>query len=185
MILLAKSDKYKPATDTYNRIHGQSIVNSVFINSKINLDNERRFANFVSIKNPLLVMKPLFPLLSLAIMTALCGCSKLSPEAKEIVGTYYNPEVSQNEPIMELKKNATCVIRAIKPGILTYDVEGTWNVENDSLIMIINPSSIHFEGDSTLIGNIPERIARKVTEHNEFSLQLEQNGVSYIFQRRS
>lgn len=128
-------------------------------------------------------MKNLFPILPIALLTALCGCSKLSPEAKEIIGIYYNPEVSQEKPVMELKKNATCVIRAIKPGVLTYNVEGTWNVENDSLIMTINPTSLKFEGDSSLIGNIPTRIARRIAEHNDHSLQLEQNGISYIFQR--
>ncbi len=130
-------------------------------------------------------MKPFLPTLSLALLTALCGCSKLSPEAKEIVGVYYNPEVSQNEPVMELNPNAPCLIRAIKPGVLSFDVKGTWNVENDSLIMLLDSSTLHFTGDSTLIGNIPERIARKVAEHNEFSLQLEQNDVSYIFHRRT
>lgn len=130
-------------------------------------------------------MKPFLPTLSLALLTALCGCSKLSPEAKEIVGVYYNPEVSQNEPVMELNPNATCLIRAIKPGVLSFDVKGTWNVENDSLIMLLDSSTLHFTGDSTLIGNIPERIVRKVAEHNEFSLQLEQNDVSYIFHRRT
>ncbi len=123
-------------------------------------------------------------LMPLAILLCLCSCGKLSKEAKEIVGIYYNPEISQNEPVMELHKNATCVIRAIKPGVLTYSVDGNWNVENDSLIIRLDPSSLKYEGDSTIIGNIPGRIARKITGYNDFSLQLEQNGVSYLFNRR-
>lgn len=122
--------------------------------------------------------------ISLALLVILGSCSKLSKEAKEIAGIYFNPEISQNDPVMELHKNATCVIRAIKPGVLTYSVEGNWNVENDSLIVTLDPKTLKFEGDSSLIGNIPTHIERKVIGHNEFSLQLEQNGVSYMFQRR-
>ncbi|MDE6116623.1 MAG: hypothetical protein K2G33_03845 [Duncaniella sp.] len=130
-------------------------------------------------------MRQIQHILLLMLMSAsLCGCSKLSKEAKEITGIYYNPEISHNEPVMELHKNATCVIRAIKPGVLTYSVEGDWNVLNDSLIINIEPSTLKFEGDSTIIGNIPKRIVRKIASHNELSLQLEQDGVSYIFQRQ-
>lgn len=130
-------------------------------------------------------MKVIHSSLVLIVTVALCGCSKLSPEAKEIVGTYYNVEVSREQPVMELNKNATCVIRAIRPGVLTYEVDGTWNVENDSLIMTMDPSSLHFEGDSSLIGDIPARIARKVNEHNDLSLQLEHDGVTYLYQRQN
>lgn len=125
-------------------------------------------------------------LIGLALLASVCcGCSKLSSEAKEIIGTYYNPEISQTEPVMELHKNATCTIRAIKPGVLSYSVEGEWNVKKDSLIMTIDPATLQYDGDSTLIGNIPTRIARKITDHTDFSLQLEQNGVSYMFNRRN
>lgn len=116
--------------------------------------------------------------------TGLAACSHLSKEAKEIVGTYYNTELSQTEPVMELHKDAKCVIRAIKPGVLTYSVEGRWNVENDSLTMTLKPESLTFEGDSTLIGTIPGRIAQKVVGYNDFSLQLETDGIVYLYQRR-
>lgn len=125
--------------------------------------------------------------LSLATVGMLCAssCSGLSSEAKEIVGTYYNTELSQTEPVMVLNDDAKCVITAIKPGVLTYSVEGTWNVKNDSLIVELNPESITYEGDSTLIGSIPLRVAQKLISHNEFSLQLENGGVSYLYQRRN
>lgn len=130
-------------------------------------------------------MRQIKSIISLMLISAsFCGCSKLSKEAREITGIYYNHEISQNEPVMELHKNATCLIRAIKPGVLTYSVEGEWNVENDSLIINVEPSTLKFEGDSTIIGDIPYRIARKITSHNGLSLQLEKNGVSYIFQRQ-
>lgn len=39
-------------------------------------------------------MKPSIRLTSaLAALTLMCGCSNLSKEAKEIVGTYYNTEL--------------------------------------------------------------------------------------------
>ena len=112
------------------------------------------------------------------------GCSRLSSEAKEIVGTYYNTELSQTEPVMELRNDATCVIRAIKPGVLSYSVDGKWNVEHDSLIVRLDPGSLKFVGDSTLIGHIPEKIAQKVVSYNDFTLQLETDGISYLYQRR-
>lgn len=125
-----------------------------------------------------------FSLLLLGVI-ALTACSRLSKEAKQIVGTYYNPELSQTEPVMQLRKDATCTITAIKPGVLSYSVDGKWNVENDSLIIELAPKSVRFEGDSTLIGSIPARAARKVVSHNDFSLQLESGGVCYLYQRRN
>lgn len=124
-------------------------------------------------------------LLLLGATFGLTGCNHLSKEARQIVGTYYNPEISQTDPVMRLRKDATCVITAIKPGVLTYSVEGTWNVENDSLIVSLAPESITFEGDSTLIGQIPVRFARRVASHNDFTLQLENGGISYLYHRRN
>ena len=85
---------------------------------------------------------------------------------------------------MELRNDATCVIRAIKPGVLSYSVDGKWNVEHDSLIVRLDPGSLKFVGDSTLIGHIPEKIAQKVVSYNDFTLQLETDGISYLYQRR-
>lgn len=124
-------------------------------------------------------------LLLLLGSTMVASCSHLSKEGRQIIGTYYNPELSQTEPVMQLRKDATCTVTAIKPGVLTYSVDGNWDVANDSLIIELIPGSIRFEGDSTLIGNIPARVARKVISHNDFSLQLESGGVSYLFQRRN
>lgn len=116
---------------------------------------------------------------------AMTSCSHLSKEARQIIGTYYNPELSQTEPVMQLRKDATCTVTAMKPGVLTYSVDGNWDVTNDSLIIELTPGSIRFDGDSTLIGDIPTRVARKIISHNDFSLQLESGGVSYLFQRRN
>lgn len=129
--------------------------------------------------------KSLLLSVSLLCTLVLCACSRLSGEAKKIVGTYYNTELSETEPVMELHRDAKCVIRAIKPGVLTYSVEGTWNVKNDSLIVTLDPSTLKSEGDKTLIGKIPERFAQKVAGYNEFSLQLENNGITYFYKRRT
>ncbi|WP_302994497.1 hypothetical protein, partial [uncultured Muribaculum sp.] len=62
----------------------------------------------------------------------LSSCSGLSPEAREIVGVYYNNELSDDTPVLELNDDGTSVMRAIKPDVLTIEVPGTWNVVNDS-----------------------------------------------------
>jgi hypothetical protein len=111
------------------------------------------------------------------------SCGDLSSEAKQIVGNYIIPEISQTEPVMELKRDATCVVRAIKPGVLSYSVEGTWNVENDSLVMALDRSTLKAEGDTLLIGDIPARSARRIVEFSDFSLQLENGGVVYYYKR--
>ena len=122
-------------------------------------------------------------LLLLSVGLSVLSCGRLSKEAKQIAGDYIIPEVSQTEPVMELKRDATCVLRAIKPGVLTYAVEGDWNVENDSLIISLDASTVSYVGDSALIGEIPVRSARKIVEHNDFNLQLESNGVIYYYKR--
>ena len=116
---------------------------------------------------------------------ALCSCSKLSDEAKKIVGTYYNTELSQTQPVMELRSDASCLIRAIRPGVLSYSVEGTWNVERDSLILQLEPASLTWEGDSMMIGDIPKRNARKIVSYTDFSIQLEQDGATYLYKRQA
>lgn len=119
---------------------------------------------------------------ALALMFA--SCSGLSDEAKEMVGDYYIPEVSPDAPLMELNGNGKCVIRAVKPGIISYEVPGRWNVERDSLILKLKPEKLSFEGDSTLIGEVPERIAQKISDYSGSSLTLQKGGVNYVYFRR-
>lgn len=119
-----------------------------------------------------------------AIILSLQSCGKLSGEAKHIVGNYAIPELSQDVPVMELNRDASCVIRAIRPDVLSYSVHGTWNVENDSLVMLIDPSSLEVEsGDPLLVGDIPTRAARKVAGYTDLSLELENDGVRYFFKK--
>ncbi|MDE7025767.1 MAG: hypothetical protein K2O88_07795 [Paramuribaculum sp.] len=126
-------------------------------------------------------------IIATALMTfasILSGCSHLSSEAKEMVGCYFIPEVSQDDPLMELNANGSCVIRAVKPGVLTMSVPGTWNVLNDSLIVELDPSGLVTEGDSTLVGNIPLTLKKSVVDFNGTNLTLEYDGVQYVYLRR-
>ena len=111
------------------------------------------------------------------------SCSRLSREAKEIAGNYIIAEISQTEPVMELNRDATCKVRAIRPGVITYTVEGRWNVRHDSLVMTLDPATLAVEGDSALVGEIPVNYSRKVVEHNDITLLLEKDGVVYAYRR--
>lgn len=127
------------------------------------------------------------PILTIAATMAgsmLCGCSRLSSEAKEMVGNYFIPEVSQDTPIMELNDDGTCIQRAIRPGVLTMSVPGKWNVLRDSLIMEFDPSGLQTQGDSTLVGNIPLTLKKAVVDFNGSTLTLEYDGVQYVYLRR-
>lgn len=127
-------------------------------------------------------IKSILPVL--AALVILSGCNRLSQEAKEMVGDYYIPEVSEDTPMMELNSDGKCVIRAIKPGVLTYSVNGKWNVINDSLKIRLDASSVVSEGDSTLIGNIPETIEKAVVNYNGLTLTVNLNGINYYYVRR-
>ena len=120
---------------------------------------------------------------AVVITVSSASCNRLSHEAREIVGDYIIPEVSQTEPVMELKEDATCRLRAIRPGVLTYTVDGVWNVERDSLVMTLDPTTVKVDGDSTLVGDIPVHSTRKVVEHTDFNLLLEKDGVTYSYKR--
>ena len=111
------------------------------------------------------------------------SCSHLSSEAREIVGNYVIPEVSDNVPVMELNRDASCLVRAIRPGVITYTVRGTWNVENDSLVMLLDKTSVEVDGDASLVGDIPERYSRKIVEHSDLSLELENEGILYYYKK--
>ena len=112
------------------------------------------------------------------------SCSHLSDQAKEMVGNYYNTELSETEPVMELNSNGRCLIRAIKPGVLTYAVEGKWNVERDSLIIDTDGKISQLTGDSTLVGTIDRHKAMAVVNFNGITLTLRNGSADYIYTRR-
>ncbi len=119
---------------------------------------------------------------TLAVLISSCG--RLSDQAKEMVGNYYIPVISEDQPLMELNGNGKCVVRAIRPGVLVYEVPGSWNVENDTLIMKLKPESITWEGDSSLIGDVPPELKRAVVEFTGVNLTLKQNDILKVYRRR-
>lgn len=115
----------------------------------------------------------------------LTSCSGLSSRAKEMIGDYYVPAISADGPVMELKEDGSCVMHAYgKDNVLTYEVPGKWNVVDEVLEMDLEPEKITFTGDSSLIGNIPEHISKKVVEFNGLTLTLNVDGINYTYNRR-
>lgn len=127
------------------------------------------------------ILTVLIAALALSVSTA---CSRLSSEAKKMVGDYYIPEVSEDVPLMELNSNGKCLIRAIKPDVLTYSVEGKWNVLDDSLKLKLDPATLKCQGDSTLVGDIPETLNKAVVNYNGLTLTLNYNGINYVYVHR-
>ncbi len=119
-----------------------------------------------------------------AATVVLAACSHLSDEAKEMIGVYYIPEISATTPQLELNSNGTCVVHAMRSGQISYQVNGRWNVVNDSLLLKLDPEAISWEGDSTQIGNIPEQLEYKIREFNGVTLTLLKNNLPYVYFRR-
>lgn len=114
------------------------------------------------------------------------GCSGLSDKEKSMVGKYYVPAVSDTRPLMELNGDRSSVLRAIKPGELSYYVTGEWHIDGDSLIIVNDVSSITIEeGDASLVGHVAPRIAYPVTNYNESTLTIERQGIEYDYHRRN
>lgn len=124
-------------------------------------------------------------LLLLIASAAITGCHRLSSEAKQMIGDYYITDISNDLPVLELQSDGSVVQRAIKPGVLTYSVKGRWNVVDDSLVIFDNDTiPFDIEGDSTLIGNIPQRSSRAIVNFNGTSLTLRHDGADYVYYRR-
>lgn len=132
-------------------------------------------------------MKPIIKSITLlAAATACVGCNGLSDRAEEMTGVYYQTSVSENEPVMELNDDGSCVIHAIKPGVMSYTVNGTWNVEDDSLMIETDGRVASVTGDTTVvkIGAIPDRKSYAIADFNGLSLTLHREGNDYIYVRR-
>ncbi len=123
-------------------------------------------------------------LIALSSVVIMAGCSPISDEARKIVGNYYIPEVSDATPLMELNADGTCKVRAIRPDVLTYSVDGRWDVKGDSLLIDLDKSSLQWEGDGNLIGEIPSRIGKKIISTTGRQLSLESDGINYVYQLR-
>lgn len=122
----------------------------------------------------------LFPLLSL-----LAACGGLSEQEEKMVGKYYIPALSDTNPLIELNSDRTSVLRAIRPGDITYSVTGVWKVENDSLIIESDSTSITIEdGDPGLVGHVSRRVAYPIKDFNESTLSIKRQGITYDYHRR-
>ncbi|MCM1517196.1 MAG: hypothetical protein NC117_00945 [Pseudoflavonifractor sp.] len=129
-------------------------------------------------------MKPYHLLPVIAVAVAAASCSPLSPEAREIVGRYYIDEVSDDTPLLELNDDGTSVMRAIRADVLTVTVPGTWNVENDSLIIVNDIASLKAIGDTSIMGYVAPRSAHHIIERTPVSITLDINGLPYQYHRR-
>lgn len=122
----------------------------------------------------------LFPLLSL-----LAACGGLSEQEEKMIGKYYIPALSDTNPLIELNSDRTSVLRAIRPGDITYSVTGVWKVENDSLIIESDSTSITIEdGDPGLVGHVSRRVAYPIKDFNESTLSIQRQGITYDYHRR-
>lgn len=101
-----------------------------------------------------------------------------------MIGVYYIPEISTTTPLLELNGNGSCVVHAMRSGQISYQVNGRWNVLNDSLLLELDPEAISWEGDSTQIGHIPDRLQYKIREFNGVTLTLLKNNLPYVYFRR-
>lgn len=123
-----------------------------------------------------------------AVATAalLTACGGLSDREKDMVGNYYIPAVSDTRPLIELGGDRTAVIRAIRPGELSYCVSGKWKLNGDTLVIETDPSSITIEeGDPALVGTVAPRVAYPVRSFNETTLTIDRQGITYDYHRRT
>lgn len=123
-------------------------------------------------------------LLLLPMMLALVGCGGLSSREKKLVGKYYNTELSDTRPVLELNADRTAVRRGIGAGI-TYSVSGTWKVDDDSIIIQCDSTSITIEeGDPGLVGHINPRKTIPLSGFSENNLEVREKGGVYVYQHR-
>lgn len=126
------------------------------------------------------------PAILLAALSILCSCGGMTDTEKKMIGKYYIPAVSDTNPLIELNSDGTSVLRAIRPGDITFSVTGVWKVDQDSLIIESDSTSITIEdGDPGLVGHVARRIAYPIKSFNESTLTIERQGITYDYHRRS
>lgn len=125
-------------------------------------------------------------LLIAAGVILLTACNHLSREAKKIAGNYYLTSISEDEPVMELNTDGSCRIHAIKPGVMSYTVDGTWNVEDNEIRIKTEGVLSSVTGDTTIVrvGRIPTEITYKIATFTGHSLTLRRDGNDYMYVRR-
>lgn len=119
-------------------------------------------------------------------LALLSGCGGMTRQEKEMVGNYYIPALSDTRPVMELRDGNRSVLRAIRPGELSYCVDGEWHVKQDSLIITNDTTSISIEdGDAALIGHVAPRVSYPILSYDETTLRIERGGIIYDYHRRA
>jgi hypothetical protein len=109
----------------------------------------------------------------------------MTDQEKKMIGKYYNPAISDTRPQLELNDKHHSVMRAIRPGELSFYVTGTWKVKEDSLIIENDASSITIEdGDPAMVGTIAPRIAYPIISYDETVLRVSRGGIVYDYHRR-
>ena len=122
---------------------------------------------------------------AIALLMVAAACNGLSDHEKDLVGNYYNTALSDMKPAIELRKDRTATIRAIRPGDLTYSVSARWEASEDSLIMIPDATSIIVEeGDPGAVGNVAPRLAWPIVKCNEQTLTLVRENNTIDYKRR-
>ena len=119
------------------------------------------------------------------VMLLLGSCGGMTDQEKAMIGKYYISAVSDTHPLLELNEGNAAVVRAIRPGELSFSVEGVWHVRNDSLVIDNDVSSIAIEeGDPALVGNVSEHVSWPIRHYDETTLRLERGGIIYDYHRR-
>lgn len=113
------------------------------------------------------------------------ACGGMTDQEKRMVGKYYIPALSDTRPMLELNPERRSVLRAIRPGELSFYVEGTWEVKDDSLVIVNDGASITIEdGDPSLVGTVAPRVAYPIVCYDERILRIERGGIQYDYHRR-
>lgn len=122
---------------------------------------------------------------ALTLAASVAACGGMSSQEKEMVGKYYIPAVSDTSPLLELNEDNQSVMRAIRPGELSFSVAGQWHVVGDSLVIVNDISSITIEdGDPGLVGTVAERVAYPIIAYEETTLRIKRQGAIYDYHRR-
>lgn len=114
----------------------------------------------------------------------LCGCSGMSREEKELIGDYYNQQLSDKLPMFELKDDGTSVVRNIDPGVLVMEIDGTWSLTGDSLVIVNDQLTLRLQGDTSIVGEIAPRVARRIVSHDGRNIIMSKDNIEYLYIHR-
>ncbi|MDE6458484.1 MAG: hypothetical protein K2L31_07800, partial [Muribaculum sp.] len=77
----------------------------------------------------------------------------------------------------------TSVVRNIAPDVLVMEVNGTWSIVGDSLVIVNDLNSIRLQGDTSIVGDIAPRLTRKIVAHDPHSITLSKDNIDYLYIR--